>query len=325
METMTAAVVHALGQVRCDLVDMPEPRDGSVLVRSILSSICGSDLHIAYQGWGVTEFPLDPGHPGHEGVGEVVDGGRTGFQPGDLVLTVPYISKSKTFAEYQLIGPQNILRIPATKPISHLVMAQQLGTVIFGCHQLPHVEGKTVVVIGQGPVGLLHNFVLRNLDAERIIGIEPIYHRLREAKKMGIDEAISEIGPTATSAVMDITDGHGADIVVDAVGSVETLNQAVAMSGKSGRVAAFGLPSTMEMVPFDWATFFRKSLSMHAVHGAQEVPGLPDFQAAVGLIIDDKIDMSGFITHQFHIEQINKAFEVAYLKPDGVMKVSVTF
>ena len=55
------------------------------------------------------------------------------------------------------------------------------------------------------------------------------------------------------------------------------------------------------------------------------MPGLPDFQAAVGLIIDDKIDMSGFITHQFHIEQINKAFEVAYLKPDGVMKVSVTF
>ena len=322
---MTAGVVHALGQVQCELVHMPEPRDGSVLVRSILSSICGSDLHIAYQGWSVTEFPLEPGHPGHEGVGEVVDGGRTGFQPGDLVLTVPYISKSKTFAEYQLLGPQNLLRLPATKPISHLVMAQQLGTVIFGCHQLPHLEGKTVVVIGQGPVGLLHNFVLRNLGAERIIGIEPIYHRLREANKMGVDEPISETGPAATSAVMDITEGHGADIVVDAVGSVETLNQAVAMSGKSGRVAAFGLPSTMEMVPFDWATFFRRSLSMHAVHGAQEVPGLPDFQAAVDLIIDDKIDMSAFITHQFHIEQINKAFEVAYLKPDGVMKVSVTF
>ncbi len=324
MGMMAAAVVRALGRVECEDAAAPEPTPGRVLVRTKLASICGSDLHIAYQGWSVTSLPLAPGHPGHEGVGEVVDGGGTGFEPGQVVLTVPRIWESAAFAEHQLLRPQNLLALPDTKPLAHLLMAQQLGTVIFGCHRLPPLEGSAVVVLGQGSVGLFHDFALRRLGAERVIAVEPVPERLEAARNMGVDEAIPETGAAATGAVMDLTGGEGAGVVVDAVGSVETLNQAIAMAGKNGRVAAFGLPSSMEPVSFDWAAFFRKSLTMHAVHGAQEAPGLPDFQAAVGLIASGEIDVSPFVTHRFPLSEVGSAFELAESKADGALKVSLS-
>ena len=327
MGDMAAAVVRELGRVECDIVAAPEPEAGRVLVRTSLASICGSDLHIAYQGWGVTGLPMPPGRPGHEGVGEVVDGGGTGFEPGQVVLTVPNIHDSATFAEYQLLRPGNLLTLPDTKPLTHLLMAQQLGTVIFGCRLLPPLHGKTVAVIGQGSVGLFHDFILRRLGAERIIGVDPVPARLQAARNMGVDEAVSETGPAATEAILDLTDGEGAGVgvVIDAVGSVETLNQSLAVAAKWGRVAAFGLPTTAEPVPFDWASLFRKSLTMHAIHGAQDVPGLPVFRAAVDLISNGEIDMSPFVTHSFPIDRVDSAFDLADSKSDGALKVSLTF
>ena len=176
MDRMAAAVVRELGRVECECVPALEPEAGRVLVRTCLASICGSDLHIAYQGWSVTELPLPPGRPGHEGVGEVVDGGGTGFETGQIVLTVPNIHDSATFAEYQLLHPGNLVALPDTKPLTHLLMAQQLGTVIFGCRRLPPLAGRTVVVIGQGSVGLFHDFILRRLGAEA-------YHRRRSGPR----------------------------------------------------------------------------------------------------------------------------------------------
>ena len=325
MSNMAAAVVRELGRVECDIVAAPEPEAGRVLVRTSLASICGSDLHIAYQGWGVTGLPMPPGRPGHEGVGEVVDGGGTGFEPGQVVLTVPNIHDSATFAEYQLLKPGNLLTLPHAKPLTHLLMAQQLGTVIFGCRLLPPLRGKTVAVIGQGSVGLFHDFILRRLGAERIIGVDPVPARLQAARNMGVDETVPETGPAATEAILDLTDGEGAGVVIDAVGSVETLNQSLAVAAKWGRVAAFGLPTTAEPVPFDWASLFRKSLTMHAIHGAQDVPGLPVFRAAVDLISNGEIDMSPFVTHSFPIDRVDSAFDLADSKSDGALKVSLTF
>lgn len=325
MPTMPAALATALKQIRCDEIPIPDPVSTKALVKTRLGSICGSDLHIAYMGWNVYEFPLPHGYPGHEGVGEVLDGGDTDFSPGELVLTVPNIWSSRVFAGYQLIDPQFLLKLPTDVPASHLLMAQQLGTVVFGCKRLPSLLGQTVAIIGQGSVGLFHDFVLRRLGAHRIIAIEPVSERLAAGKAMGIDEAIDVSGKRATEAVLDLTNGQGADLVIEAVGSVETLNQTLQLVRPLGRIAVFGLPPTMERVPFDWDTFFRKRLDMHTVFGAQDVPGLPDFQLAVDFISRGEIDMAPFVTHQFPIEQVQEAFDLAYSKEDGALKVSLTF
>ena len=279
MATMPAALATGLKQIRCDEIAVPDPEPGKVLVKTTLASICGSDLHIVYMGWNAYEFPLPHGYPGHEGVGRVVDGGGTEFDEGDLVLTAPNIWGSRVFAGYQLIEPQFLLRLPEDVPQAHMLMAQQLGTVVFGCRRLPSLVGQTVAILGQGSVGLFHDFMLRRIGAHRIIAIEPVAERLAHARRMGVDEAIDVTGNRATDAVMDLTNGEGADLVIEAVGSVETLNQALQLVRPLGRIALFGLPPTMDRVPFGWDTFF--SSDYIGVRHPGRAAGLPAFQLAV--------------------------------------------
>lgn len=325
MANMPAALVTGLKQIHCDDIAVPDPEPGEVLVETTLASICGSDLHIAYMGWNAYEFPLPHGYPGHEGVGRVVDGGGTEFNEGELVLTAPNIWGSKTFAGYQIIEPKFLLKLPDDIPQAHSLMAQQLGTVVFGCRRLPSVIGQTVVVLGQGSAGLFHDFMLRRIGAHRIISVEPVPERLAHGRRMGIDEAIDVTGQRATDAVMDLTNGQGADLVIEAVGSIETLNQSLRMARPLGRVVSFGLPTTMDPVPFDWDTWFRKRLDMHTVFGAQDEPGLPAFQLALDFIRNGEIDMAPFVTHQFPIARVHDAFALADSHNDGALKVSLTF
>ncbi len=325
MTTMLAAQATGLKQLRCDELPIPEMEPGMTLVKTRLASLCGSDLHIVYMGWNAYEFPLPHGYPGHEGVGEVIDPGDSDFSPGDLVLTAPNIWCSKTFATHQLIDPKFLLKLPTDVPEAHLLMAQQLGTVVFGARKLPPLLGKTVVVLGQGSVGLFHDFMLRRLGAHRIIAVEPVAARLDAGRDMGIDEAIDVSGQRATDAVLDLTNGEGADVVIEAVGSVDTLNQTLQLAKPMGKVAVFGLPPTMDKVPFDWDTFFRKRLDMYTTFGAQDEPGLPAFQLAVDFIKSGEIDMAPFVTHQYHITQVQEAFDLAQSKEEGAFKVSLTF
>ena len=97
------------------------------------------------------------------------------------------------------------------------------------------------------------------------------------------------------------------------------------MARPLGRVAVFGLPPTMNRVPFDWDTFFRKRLDLHTIFGAQDEPGLTAFQMAVEYITRGEIDMSPFATHRFPIWKVQEAFDLADSKGDGALKVSLTF
>jgi alcohol dehydrogenase len=114
-------------------------------------------------------------------------------------------------------------------------------------------------------------------------------------------------------------------VVVEAVGSTATLNQSLKMTRPHGRVAVFGLPDGKDPVLFDWDTFFRKRLEMHADFGAQDEPGLPAFQIAVDYITRGDIDMAPFVTHQFPIDRVQEAFDLAESPDDGALKVSLTF
>ena len=142
---------------------------------------------------------------------------------------------------------------------------------------------------------------------------------------MGVDDSINLTGNDATQCLMDLTSGEGADVVIEAVGSVETLNQAIHMAKPFGRIALFGLPSTMDMVPFDWDSFFRKKLVAQSIFGAQDEYGLPAFQLAVDFITRGEIDMEPFVNTRIPIQDIQYAFNLAKSPTDGILKVSLTF
>ena len=322
---MKSAVFTAKRVVSCQEIDIPQKKQSEVLLRTLLSSICGSDLHVGYYGWSIDKFPLPPGFPGHESICEVVDGNGTNYDQGELVLAVPVISEARSFSEYQVIPERQLVRIDANIPMQEILMAQQLGTVIFASKNLPDLHKRSIVIIGQGSAGLFHTFMSKRLGADNIITVEPIGIRSRMSKRLGADISINSKEEEATKEIFEITNYQGCDVVIDAVGSVETLNQAINVAKPNALILLFGLPTTESKVLFDWSNVFKKNLNLKAIHGSQHEFGLPDFKLACDLINKKEIQVSDFVTHTFKIEETQKAFELVESKEDGVIKTALMF
>ena len=127
-------------QGRMVFVEAPiEPLgEGDLLVRTRFASICGSDLHVVNNLIETAPELWAPGYPGHEGVGEVVETRADGFAPGDEVLLVPPVPLSRCFAEWQRVSAASAIRLErGGPPLAEVLMAQQLGTVLFAFQTHP--------------------------------------------------------------------------------------------------------------------------------------------------------------------------------------------
>ena len=125
---------------------------------------------------------------------------------------------------------------------------------------------------------------------------------------------------------MELTNGIGADYVVEAVGSSETLLQSIDLVKMDGELHWFGLPEVDEEIPFSFYKFFHKRLKSVSVYGAQDEPTSSSFKEALKYILDQEIDVEPLISHCFNIEDINKAMNLAHNPAEGdALKVSITF
>ena len=334
-ERMRAAQVFGVGDIRfVDDVAMPEPGPEDALIDTSMASICGSDLHMAGMGWQMPDYPAPAGHPGHEGLGVVMEPPSEYPEPlsgdvleeGDLVLTVPHIWDSLCFAEYMKVDANHLLKLPAGVPIEHLLMTQQLGTVVFATRRLPDsLEGYTCAVIGQGSAGLFWDFVLKRRGASRVIAADRVKYRAELSSTFGADESVVAEGDDLNEAILDLTSGEGPDLVIEAVGSTPTLSQVFQIVKPEGTCVLFGLPESNDPVPFDYTEMFKKRVNAYTILGAQEEPGLKTFRRALALIAEGEIDVSPIVTHLMPIEDVVEAFELAKSRTDGVIKVALTF
>jgi L-iditol 2-dehydrogenase len=321
---MRAARLVSVGQMVCEEAELRQPRDGEITVRNRFASICGSDLHSVMMGVGLPVFPQAAGFPGHEGVGEVTVSRDPSFRPGDLVLTVPAPPQSFTFADYQTLAGSACLKLPNKGDSLHLLMAQQLGTVLYARRRhAVDVAGKTVMVMGQGSAGLFFTYLLKRAGAACVIVSDLSAARLAVSSRMGADVVLHGNGAKVREAVLDVTAGQGVHYLIEAVGRRESLLEAVGLLRQDADLLLFGLPDGQEPVPFNFHDFFRKRIRATSVYGAQWEPGLLSFRQAVDLIADRQIDVSPLLTHVFPIEQIDRAMHVAHERLEDAVKVSI--
>ncbi len=121
-------------------------------------------------------------------MGEVVESRCPGFEPGDRVLTVPHFVDGRCMAEYQALPGSFCIRLSDKAPLSHLLMAQQLGTVIYALrrHQLDLI-GQDVAVIGQGSAGAFFTFLLKRAGARSVLVTDKSPARLAYSRHLGAD------------------------------------------------------------------------------------------------------------------------------------------
>lgn len=305
---MRATVIHAPYDVRVEQRDDPRllaPTDAIVRVEA--ACVCGSDLW-TYRGVNRIEHPVAMGH---EYVGTVEEVGadvRT-VRPGQLVVGSFFASDNTCpicRAGYQtscvhrepVRGAQaELLRVPLAdgtlvatpeRPDDDLLpglltASDVLGTGWFGARAAEAGAGRTIVVVGDGAVGLLAVLAAAQLGAEQVVAMSRHAPRQELARAFGATEIVAERGDEGVARVLDLTDGLGAHGVVEAVGTPESVAQALGSVRPGGHVGVVGLPHGVELPVVDM--FYR-----HVHWSGGPAPVRQYLPELMDLVLDRRID-----------------------------------
>lgn len=313
-EEMLAARLVAPGEVEVGSWPMPAAREGELLVRMRRAAICGSDLHVIYDGFSRFELPAPVGYPGHEGVGEVAEGSGGGLGPGDRVLVIPAAGEGGLFAQYVAATPERLVPLPASGDLDRLLMAQQLGTTIFALRRFypPELEpGRLGVVIGAGSAGLHFLQQLKLRGFERVVVSDVDDGRLEVAQELGADEVVNASRHSVAAAASELSAGVGADLVIEAAGYDASRAEAVDAVRYGGRIGFYGYPETRGLAPFPFNSAFRKSCTMEVCMGTQSEPGLRSMREALDLIASGKIRTEHLLGATYPLAELPTALAAA--------------
>jgi threonine dehydrogenase-like Zn-dependent dehydrogenase len=298
---------------------------GNALVRVSAGGICGTDLKVV-NGEVPTRTPVILGH---EIIGQVeVSAPGPGPQAGTRVVVDPSISCGQCrvcrrdlpqlcpngglmgrdadggFAALIAVSAANLHPIPDSMPAADAVMLQVMSTCVHAQSRIGVGLGDTAVVVGLGVAGLLHVRMLAVRGISRIIGVSR-----SPAKRL----LATELGATAVAApaqalalVAEVTDGLGADVVVECAGQPETLVQATAVAGAGASLLMFGtIAGTADEMPtYEW---YRKELTLVYTKAARP----RDFAAAITLVRDGLVSPGRLVTSAYPVAEIGAAIAAA--------------
>jgi L-iditol 2-dehydrogenase len=327
---------HAPGDVRIEEAPEPSPGPGDVKIRVRACSTCGTDVKILNFGH---HHIVPPRVMGHEIAGEVVEvgGDVEGWAPGDRVQVIAAIPCGRCaecrrgrmtvcpnqvsmgyhfdggFAEFMIVPP-NVLqvdglnRVPDGVSYAEASVAEPLACVLNG-QQLAGVgAGDDVVVMGAGPIGCLHVRLARARGAARVFLVDLNRERL--------DLAAGLVHPDATAcgaetdvvdAILKLTEGRGADVVITAAAAGAAQEQAVQMAARQGRISFFGgLPKDKPVISLDSNLVHYRELSIVGANGSS--PG--HNQEALRLIAEGAVPVADLITHRLPLDRALEAFGV---------------
>lgn len=318
---MRAAYLAAPGRLAVGEFEVPCPRDGELLVHMRHAAVCGSDAHIVYDGFHNPDAVGKPGYPGHEGVGVVVRGRSDRLTSGCPVLTVPPGHAGGCFAEYQVLDERHLVELPVDGDPRRLVLAQQLGTAIYAARRFCRPGGGTAAIIGAGPAGLFLLQLLRARGYREVVVSDPHPDRLALAERFG-GRSVPATTESIVDAVLRVTGGAGADLVIEAAGYDACRADAVDAVAVNGTVGCFGYPERTGLADFPVRAAFRKSVTVSWVSGTQSEPGLRSFREAVALIHRGAVEVDFCLDFSVSLPEVPAG--VATARQQGaVLKVTV--
>jgi len=323
---------HGKGFMALKEVKNPEPDKNEVLIKIKAAGICGSDVHF-YDG-SLTHC-LPPVILGHEFSGKIVQVGDavTRFSPNDRVVSEPHkggcglcmfcqtgqmeVCPEKraigykidgAFAPYITMPEASLHRIPDHLSFEHAALAEPLAVVIKGVLERTKVNPEDfVVVLGCGPVGLLAANAVKAEGARSVMITGTNLDegtRLKAARKMNIDHVLNIQQENIKETVLALTNGIGADLVVEACGVEAAINQAFDILRTDGRIAAIG-HTGRDSLSVPWETGLRKAAHVTWSFSSN----WSSWERAVSMLSCNKIEADQIVTHTFPLKEWKAAFE----------------
>jgi len=332
---MKAMVLTGRRELKLEQIDRPVPGSDQVLVRVTSSGICGTDLKI-YDGAIPVHYPRIMGH---ELCGVLVEGGDQQIRAGDRVMVDPSIycgacfccyagdtsmcphggllgrDSDGGFAEFVVVSRRQIFPLPATIDDRQAPLIQVATTCLHGQRRLDIFPGQSVVVLGLGVSGQSHVQLAKARGAHPVIGITRSAWKRSLAEKLGADITLPS-GPDAERAVLEATDGHGADVVIECTGKLPAVASAIAMARRGGQLRLFGIITGSEgTLPF-YQLYFKELTIVNSRAAKSE-----DFPAMIALAASGTVNLEALVTHEVALSDLGTALHMLESDSDERMKI----
>lgn len=344
---MKAAILKAPGHLVLEEVARPACPEGGLLVKTGACSICRTDAKMYKRGHRDLAYPRILGH---EVAGMVVESDATAslFKAGDRVQIFPGIccgtcppcrrgadnqcqhigiigfSHDGGFAEYLSLPPQSVTAggvnlLPAGLSYEEAALAEPLASCLNG-QQLANVaRGDSVLILGAGPIGLLHAMLARDREASRILVAECLPSRLKTAKPVSIDRIIDIEKESLAAVVPQETGGQGVDVILVACAEAD-VSSLPALLAPRGRLCLFsGLPPEKAETLFDANLIHYRELTIVGAYGSTAAQN----SAALELVASGRLPIGQLITRRLPLDEIVEGME--YVAKRAGLKAVVTF
>ena len=344
---MKAAVFHGPNNMKLEEVKKPEINENEVLVRVNASAVCGTDIRI-YEGK-KTKGVRTPSVIGHELVGTIEEVGEKvkEFAAGDRVGIMPVIPCRKCyyclngrenvcanrtaigyeydggFAEYVKIPSSaleagNLVKIPDHLSFEQAVITEPLACCINGQRKANVKMGDVVVVIGGGPIGLMHVQLAKIAGARKVILSEPIDHRRAKALLAGAEYAVNPEVESLQDIVFNETEGLGADVVIMAIGIPFLINNSASLLKKGGTLNLFAGFTNGVLSEIDPNIIHYNEITINGTSALTRA----DYHKALSLLASGQINTDVIITTGYSLENIEQA--ILDVKNGNHMKTVIT-
>ena len=344
---MQAAVYHGVNDVRVESVGVPQIGRGEVLIRVNTCGICGTDLKKIHTG--SHSAPRIFGHETSGTVAAVGDEVR-GFAPGDRVMVFHHIPcgecfycRRKVFAQcsvYKKVGctagyepsgggfaeyvrvmdwivRRGLVKIPSGVSFEQAAFVEPVNTCLKAIVSMRLEAGEVVLVIGQGPIGIILAALARRAGA-RVIVADLYQQRLTISQRYGLEETIDSSRDDVVKQARERTEGRGADAVILAVGGNALIRSAMDAVRYGGRVMLFAQTARGEAT-FDPAAVCVDEKTLMGSYSASV--DLQDESAR--LVFDGEIDLAGLISHRFPLSEAVEALHLASNPQPDSMKIVI--
>jgi threonine 3-dehydrogenase len=329
--TMRALVKPAPGPgLEIRTVPVPVPGPGEVLVRVRAGGICGTDLHIeGWDPWAASRM-RPPRVIGHEFCGTVVKLGPDAHEVavGDFISGESHVScgrchlcrrgdahiceklqligvdRDGAFAEYVTLPAQNAWRMPPHTPVDVAAVMDPFGNAVHTA-LATDLGTRSVIVMGCGPIGLCAILIARKVGASPVIAVDVNPYRLRLARRVGADRVLDGRSTDVPKVVRGLTDGAGADVLLEFSGNAQGLRAGLAALRNGGFAALLGLPGRPVEIDLANQVIF-KEIRLHGIFGRR----LWETWYEGTALLAAGVDIRPVITHRLPLPRFAEAFDL---------------
>lgn len=347
---MKALAFVAPGKIELVEKAIPNPGPTDALIRITTTTICGTDVHILKG-----EYPVQAGLTiGHEPVGVIAALGSavTGYEVGQRVIAGaitpcgqcgPCLDGTHSQcggkpmggwrfgntidgaqAEFLLVpnAMANLALVPDHLSDEEVLMCPDIMSTGFSGAESGKIKiGDSVAIFAQGPIGLCAAAGARLSGASLIITVDSVERRLKMSKAVGADVTINFNDCDPVSKIMQLTEGRGVDVAIEALGTEATFQSCMRVLKPGGTLSSLGVYAKDIKIPLD--AFYAGLGDQHLV--TTLCPGGKErMRRLMDVISHRRVDLKEMVTHRFKLSQIVEAYDLFSNQRDGVLKVAIT-